>query len=892
MTGDGHSMPTKRPARKRRRVWRGIAVGGLLLGGLTAGTASWIVYREITANLPPVDKLLHYELPVATRVYADDGTLLGEFYTEKRYLVPIARIPPVVRQAFIAAEDASFYRHKGVDLAGIARAALVNLWKGEVVQGGSTITQQVVKALLLTPEKSYERKAKEVLLALRLERQLTKDEILYLYLNLIYLGNGAYGVGAAAKAYFGKETAELTLAEAALLAGLPQAPSRYSPVRHWSRAKHRQRYVLERMARERFVSWDEAERALREPIHLVRREPRPQTYVAAPYFVEHVRRLLEERYGGTVLTQGGLHVYTTVNLPMQAAAEAALRQHLDAIDQGRTRARPLRRLSDREAERFLAAARAAADATPPRPGRSYRALVLGPAPGGGFRVQVEGSVGRLVGTSEVPLPAGLARNDLLAVRRLAGAGDALEVVADTDPQLEGALVSIELATGHVKALVGGYDFARSQFNRATQALRQPGSAFKPFIYAAALDRGYTTASVLVDEPIVLPGGGRAWIPSNYDNRFVGPITLRDALTFSRNVVTVKLAQNVGLNYLVDYLPRFGFERRFERNLAISLGAAEVTLLELTRAYTVFANQGRRLEPLLITRITDAHGTLIEELTPSSEPVISPETAYLVTSMMRSVVERGTGRRVQALKRPVAGKTGTTNDIHDAWFLGFTPELATGVWVGYDSERSLGRQQTGGRVAAPIFLSYMEAALANTPPSDFPVPEGIVCTGAGDPAAGGAGECFKRGSGGADPFAEDDRFAEEIEDAVERLRLRGIRSLLDADPESPPPGGRYDPERAWTSPAEAGGAEPDPLGRPRFGERGRPRTEDYLPRDDGRRRRSRFGDMDEETYRERLRRRLRGELDEIDDRPPPRRSPVGSRAPEPRSPHGIVEEPLP
>jgi penicillin-binding protein 1A len=869
-------MAKKRQPRKRNggRVWRRIVGGGALVLLVAGGVAGWITYREISANLPPVDSLLHYELPVATRVYAADGTLLGEFYTEKRYLVPIARIPPVVRDAFIAAEDAHFYRHRGVDVFGIVRAAVANFTAGEVVQGGSTITQQVVKALLLSPEKSFKRKAKEILLALRLERQLSKDEILYLYLNLIYLGNGAYGVGAAAEEYFGKDVGDLGLAEAALLAGLPQAPSRYSPVRHWKRAKYRQRYVLERMAREHVISWDEAEQALQAPIHLADHGNRTPSYLAAPYFVEHVRRILEERYGGTALHNAGLNVYTTVDLADERAAEEILRSNLRQIDQGRSKARPLRRLSNREAERFLAAAQATKDTRTPAPGRPYRGLVLG-AENGGYRVQVDRFVGRLIATEDASLPK-LAANDLVSVRRLAGSDDAPTFAIDTEPQIEGALVSIDLTTGYVKALVGGYDFRRSQFNRATQALRQPGSAFKPFVFSAALDRGYTPTSVIVDEPVFFPGFHQVWAPSNYDHKFIGPTTLRNALALSRNVVTVKLASNIGLNYLVDYLPRFGFSRPFEHNMAISLGAAEVTPLELTRAYSVFANQGRRLDPLFITRITDPHGALLEEFRPSSEPVISPETAYLVTSMLKSVVQRGTGRRVLALGRPAAGKTGTTNDFHDAWFIGFTPELVTGVWVGYDSERSLGAKQTGGRVAAPIFLSYMQAALGDAPVTDFPVPEGISCVQMGPDAPPGSDpiECFKEGMA---PHAEspgEELFPDELDRAVDRLRLHSIGTGGARDTE--PPADRALEDQPWP-PDDIGDHHPGDL---REDDWGRPRASDYLPRDEEGGRRARYRDRDD-TYPTRVRQRLRDDLGEGTYRPNARR----------RS-GGIIEETLP
>jgi penicillin-binding protein 1A len=872
-------MPKNAQAKKPKRRWRlwlrRIVVGVGLFVVVTGGAAGYLVYREISANLPPVDKLLRYQLPVATRVYAADGTLLGEFYTEKRYLVPIAKIPAVVREAFISAEDSNFYKHRGVDVLGIARAAVANFTAGSVVQGGSTITQQVVKSLLLSPEKSYERKAKEILLSLRLEQQLSKDEILYLYLNLIYLGNGAYGVGAAAQEYFGKEVGDLDLAEASMLAGLPQAPSRYSPIRHWDRAKHRQRYVLERMAHEGYVTWDDSEKALQEELTLARHDAHAPTYAAAPYFVEHVRRMLEERYGGTAPYQAGLNVYTTVDLAIQKAAEQALRSNLDTIDAGRTRGRALRRLTNTEADRFLAAARAARDPNEPEPGRSYQALVLG-TDKSGIRVQVNRFTGRLVATQDHPLPSGLAKNDVIAVRRHPSTtGGALELELDTDPQLEGALISIDLNTGQVKALVGGYDYERSQFNRVMQATRQPGSSFKPFVYAAAMDRGYTPASVVVDEPITLiAGNGKTWVPQNYDEKFIGPTTLRNALAHSRNVVTVKLAQSMGLNYLINYLPRFGFTRPFAKNLSISLGTAEVTLFELARGYTAFATGGHRLDPIFFTRITDPHGKVLEEFTAQSDPVIAPETAYLVTSMLESVIQIGTGKKVAALGRPVAGKTGTTNDMHDAWFIGYTPDLLTGVWVGYDSERSLGKEQTGGRVAAPIFESFMEAVLGNAPINDFSIPEGIQFV-----TVNGNLECFKQGTEPATRQASNE-YADDLDRAVARMRGH--------EP------GVVDGERRPSSPDDDLDEEPSPPSEDDFevaparhedmrgiDDRPAPRAEDYL--EPGRRhpvRDDRYDANDNQEWRR-----------PAHPAPPPPPDDYRVNAPAPPR-RRIVEEPLP
>ncbi len=593
----------------------------------------WVFYRDLTVELPSVERLAHYVTPAATRVYADDGTLIGEFYLEKRYPLPLNRIPPVVQQAFLAAEDAEFYRHWGMNPAALLRALLSNWTAGSTVQGGSTITQQVVKYLLLTREKSYRRKIQEIILALRLERHLSKADILTLYLNQIYLGSGAYGVEAAAREYFGKQAEDLTLAEATLLAGLPPAPSRYSPLKNLEQAKIRQRYVLERMVDEHYISYARAMDAWQEQLNFSR--PPPSAYFSlAPYYVEHIRQFLEKRYGGMATYQLGLQVYTTVNLELQRAAEQALRNGIDVLCQ---------------------------------------------------REQC--------GQGEVPRP-------------------------------EGALIAIDLTSGQVKAMVGGYDFRQSQFNRATQAKRQPGSAFKPLIYAAALDKGYTPASVVVDAPVSFRDHGRWWTPHNYENRYFGPTRLREALTFSRNVVTVKVAAKLGTKYLTSYIPQLGIHNRLARNLSLALGTSEVTLLELARAYGVFATGGSLFEPLFVTKITDGQGGLLDEFTFKRKQVISPETAYLITSMLESAVERGTGKRARTLGRPIAGKTGTSNDFQDTWFMGYTPELLTGVWVGFDEKRPLGDKETGGRVAAPIWVEFMQTALGDRPVTDFALPAGI------------------------------------------------------------------------------------------------------------------------------------------------------------------------
>lgn len=764
----------KKKQRKRkapRRPFKSFLAGfGVLLVAL-AGGGAFLLYAQFQRSLPSVEKLLDYEPPVTTRVLASDGSVLAEFFVEKRYLEPIYKIPRVVQLSFVAAEDASFYDHSGIDLVSIGRAALENYRAGATRQGGSTITQQVVKALLLTPERSYERKLKEVYLALQLEHELTKDEILYLYLNQIYLGSGAYGVQAAAGEYFGKDVSQLSLAEAALLAGLPQAPSRYSPRRHMERAKARQLYVLRQMVKAGFITQDEAQAAGAQEILLAPRT-REEVQGPAPYFVEHVRRYLVKRYGGTAAYRLGLDVYTTLDPGAQAAAERAINEGIAAIDERQGFRGPRRRLEQAEWQAMARAADGAEAAPLPDPG-SVLDVVVVPDRGGKVRGSSGGvsvlwaggraTIGRkgfawAARGGYTPRPGDL----LQAVVEERDDGRQLAIARDNGTQ--GALVAMRPGTGDVIAMVGGLDYHESEFNRATQALRQPGSAFKPLLFTAAIDRGFRPTTLIDDAPVTYPiGPGQEWSPKNFSKRYYGPTTLREALTKSRNVVTVKLTKAMGLDYVLDYLPRFGLERAFPKNLSISLGTAEVTLLEMVEAYGVFANLGTRVEPRFITHITDREGRLLEETPVQATPEITPETAYITVNLMRSVVENGTGKRAR-LGRPVAGKTGTTNDLRDAWFMGYTPELLAGVWVGYDSDRTLGRKETGGRSAAPIWKSFMEETLEGAPVQDFPVPPDIVLVAVdektgrrAEPGHSGAIlEAFKRGTEPAAP-AEPDPF---------------------------------------------------------------------------------------------------------------------------------------
>ena len=609
-------------------------------------------------ELPSVDTLKDYRPSIATRVYADNNELVDEFFLEDRKIIKVAELPNFVVQAFVAAEDSRFFEHRGIDVQSISRAFLKNLRAGRIIQGGSTITQQVAKSLYLSPEKRYIRKIKEAILAYKIDRYLTKEEILNLYLNHIYLGHGTYGVEAAAQGYFGKSARLLTLPEAAMLAGLPKAPSTYSPFSHFDRARQRQSYVLERMVEDGYITGADQERALNTPLTL--RSVRPKEKIA-PYFVEHIRRYIVEKYGSDVLYREGLEVYTTLNIEAQKAAR-------EAVERG------LRELEQRQ----------------------------------GYETGL----------------------------------------------VQGALVSMDVKTGAIKALVGGREFSKSEFNRATQSRRQPGSAFKPLIYTAAFDKGLTPSSHFVDAPISFPDPSQPdglWQPKNFDGKFTGPTTLRNAIVQSRNVITIKVLQDIGVDYAASYANVMGISSPLSRNLALALGSSGVTLLEMVRAYGVLANQGRRTTPYFITKIVDRTGHVFEENQPKVEQVIDPRIAFITAYIMQDVVESGTGRRVKSIGRPVAGKTGTTNDVRDAWFMGFTPSLITGVWVGFDQERSLGHQEVGGRAAAPIWLYFMSQSLAGQPIETFPVPEGIVFVKVnpktGEPSSGGGSiyESFLEGT---------------------------------------------------------------------------------------------------------------------------------------------------
>jgi penicillin-binding protein 1A len=583
-------------------------------------------------DLPPAKALEEYTPSVGSRVFADDDEFLTEFQAEKRIFVPLQQIPPALRNAIIAVEDSRFYSHFGVDVRGIVRAAYANFRHGRVMEGGSTITQQLAKVLFLTPDRSFSRKVKEALLALELEKRYSKDRLLELYLNQIYMGHGAYGVEAAARMYFGKSVQDLTLPEAAMLAALPRSPGNYSPFERPELAQRRRAIVVGRLLEQGYISETEAKTANRAPLGLV---PSERRRGSGQYFLEYLQQSLEAKYGSDILYKSGLAIYTTLDTGLQRAAEQALRDGIQAL----------------VARQSARAARGSGHAAPGAP--------------------------------------------------------------------EGAVVVIEAATGYVKALIGGADFARTEFNRALHAHRQPGSAFKPFVFLAALEAGRLPTEILDDSPIRYVTAGKVWAPENYDGKFRGPVTIQQALEESINVPTIRLLEQLGVNPVIEAARRAGIESPLPRDLTLALGSGDVTLLELTAAYGTFANQGVHMEPLMVRYVTDAQGRLVEENIPQGREAISPAIALGLTQMLRGVVERGTAVTARVLERPLAGKTGTTNDFSNAWFVGYTPSLVAGVWVGHDRPRSLGPEETGARAALPIWVTLMRQALRDRPVENFP-----------------------------------------------------------------------------------------------------------------------------------------------------------------------------
>ncbi|HSB32534.1 MAG TPA: PBP1A family penicillin-binding protein [Candidatus Sulfobium mesophilum] len=734
------------------------AVLSLLLGGIAGG------YIAISKGIPSIEELKQYNQAAGTRIYADDDVLIGELKIEKGIFVSLDRMPKNIVNAIVAVEDSRFWKHKGIDYIAIARAVVKDIIHASLKEGGSTLTQQLAKVVFLSPEKTVKRKLMEASLAIQIENNLSKKEILELYLNKVYFGHGAYGVEMASKVYFGKSVNHLTLAEASLIAGLVKAPTLYSPFNDLSRAKDRQAIVLARMEEEGYINKSERTTAFAQPLYLAS----PKKGIEAnSYFIDYIKKYLEEKYGLDTVYKGGMKVYTTLNRGMQSSAVAAVQAGLKDVDKRRGWRGPLERKKDVDFEKELKA-KELTGTVAINPGDIYSGLVLKVSDKEAF-IKTRGVVGRLaikdaMWASRTIMKEGAAKTiQNFSLSKILRPGDVIKVsiksiqnkniqlALEQDPEVEGALISIEPYTGFVRAMVGGYDFTRSDFNRTILAKRQPGSAFKPVIYAAAMDNGFTPASIINDEPVSYVGGAKGeWNPENYDHKFYGPTRLREALAYSRNVVTVKLVDSMGIDNLINFARTVGFDGEIPRNLSIALGSLNITPFQLALVYDVFASNGMKVRPISIKYITDRKGRVLESNEPNPEQTISPQTSFLITSMMQDVIKYGTGWRAKALGFPVAGKTGTTNDYKDAWFVGYSSGLVSCVWVGFDSFKTLGSLETGARAASPIWVSFMQNALHGNS-EGFSQPEGIV-TAVIDPKTGllsrdesGIREFFKDGS---------------------------------------------------------------------------------------------------------------------------------------------------
>jgi penicillin-binding protein 1A len=717
-----------------------LAVAPLIFWPIVGIVMTLMVYSQDMDGVR-LSQLKNYNPPTVSFIMASDNTPMAELYNEHRLVVPLDYIPPLVIDAFLAAEDGSFYEHQGVDLFSIGRAMVANYKAGHTVQGASTITQQMIRTFLLTNEKTVDRKLKEMILAWRVERLLTKDEILHLYLNRIYLGRGAYGVESAARLYFGKSIRDVNLGEAAMLAGLVKAPGRLMAHEHTEASLERQRYVIGRMVADGYITGAEGRKALSTPLRYISRRPNLFREVA-PHFSEVVRQQVSLELGNDIVLNEGLRIYTTLDLKVQAMAEEAVRNGLNNLAHRQRMSPVIGKLNSPQVTLYYQRSRESLKARPLIPDQEPAALVVevvtGESPG--VIVNVGDEVGFVPADTltwllgKRKLTDVIKPNDLMMVRAIGK--DPVSGYWDFEPapppEIQGALVLIENATGRVIAMVGGRDFGidgvgNSDFNRATLALRQPGSSFKPFVYTAALDHGYTEASIVYDVPVSYPDGtGKYWSPKNYGGSHSGAMTILDAIKRSVNVVAVKVCDQVGPGTVIEYAHRMGINSSLTPTLSLALGASEVTLLDLTKAYTTFPNLGSWVWPTFITRVEDRFGRVILEPLPYFTEAISPQTAYIMIDMLSAVATRGTAARVgAALKVPVAGKTGTTNSQADALFVGFTPEYTCGVWVGRETRVSLGNGEQGGRTAAPIFIEFMKNFLSDKETGTFSVPTGVV-----------------------------------------------------------------------------------------------------------------------------------------------------------------------
>lgn len=714
-----------------------ISVVGLIAG---VGVIYW-GYLYITRDLPNFASVDDYRPPAVTKVFARDGTVIAEFFKERRYPVKLHDIPAVIRNAFLAAEDEGFYRHTGVDFQSVLRAAVKNFQSGSSKQGGSTITQQVVKNLLLTSEKNLKRKIKEAILSYRLEKRVSKDGILEIYLNQIFFGNTAYGIKAAAHIYFHKELDQITLGEAAILAGLPKAPSEYSPIRSMSNAKKRQHYVLGRMVTAGFITQKQADDANLEKIEVFK-APQENIY-NAHYYVNEARSQFKENplWKDLDIDNDGLRIYTAADTEVEKLARVALQSGVRAVDKRRGWRGPKAHFASEEEYHFTVkyGNKRFEDL---EKNTLYPALVTNINKAQGI---VDVNLGSALTTVNVKEAAWAKKKigsdgkvQWIKVEEQLRAGDVIEVSIveneeknvkalperaavtlklDQTPDLEGALVLLDPNSGEVVVDIGGYSYQKSQFNRVTQSYRQPGSSFKPIVYFTALDQfAYTPATIIEDRPATFKVGDEYWTPQNFDEKYLGPITLQKALEQSRNLISVHIASRIGLSPIIQYAQKFGIKSPLGKNLSLALGSSEVTMLEMARAYGVFAAKGVLFDSVFITRILDREGREIfnydQEKLLNAKQVVSDKSAFIMSHMMKGVVERGTATSIKALGRPSAGKTGTTNDQMDAWYIGYTPSWVCGVWVGFDLKKEIGEKETGGKVAAPIWLNFMKQFLDN------------------------------------------------------------------------------------------------------------------------------------------------------------------------------------
>ncbi|WP_438820402.1 penicillin-binding protein 1A [Burkholderia lata] len=738
------TSPPPAPEPKKRPWWQKVLLGFatmcvalVVAGGLVLGYALVVAWP----NMPSLDALTDYRPKVPLRIYTSDHVLIGEFGEERRDVVHFKDVPDSLKKAILAIEDARFYDHGGVDLTGIVRAGIVALTNGHASQGASTITMQVARNFFLSSEKTYTRKIYEMLLAYRIERALTKDQILEVYMNQIYLGQRAYGFASAARVYFGKDLKDITLAEAAMLAGLPKAPSAYNPVVNPKRAKVRQEYILQRMLELNFISREQYDEAVAQP--LVVKGPGRDFSVHAEYVAEMVRQMMYAQYREETYTRG-FNVVTTIDSADQQVAYTALRKGIMDYE---------RRHGYRGPEGFIELPAGADDREQaiddallehPDNGELIAAVVTAAGPRQITVAFIDGSNATIEGDN-LRFASGALSANAQPNRRIRPGAIVRVVKNDTGkwsitqlPQVEGAFLSIVPQDGAIRSLVGGFDYNKNKFNHVTQAWRQPGSSFKPFIYSASLDKGLGPATVINDGPLYFSAaetGGQPWEPKNYGGGFEGPMSMRTALQRSRNLVSIRILNHIGTKYAQQYITRFGFDaERHPAYLPMALGAGQVTPLQMAGAYSVFANGGYRVNPYLIAEVTDPNGAIVVRAQPlvaeqNAPRAIDARNAYVMNSLLQSVAQRGTGARTNVLKRTdLAGKTGTTNDSHDAWFAGYQHTLAAIAWIGYDNPRSLGDRETGGGLSLPVWIEYMGAALKGVPEFKPTVPDGVESLG--------------------------------------------------------------------------------------------------------------------------------------------------------------------